>query len=233
MGTPFFSNLGVTDIQQARSPTVDAFPTAFNPNSRSEWEAAVHEVVPKDPVADWVFAIQRYVDLCEQHGVYPFQSTQQSRNDRISDYLRDRRRAFVKFTDKTQFFENAKIRTTERNIVVTNSGFVLTVIAHANVTDPSFEKWLSTMPFPRFDVIHDGKYWKTLYPGLRMFVYRDHGSNSSERWVIGYEITCEIFPDLPDQHLPTKQQIEHFILELLWMPHLRAIRPKKMLHRLV
>lgn len=234
MGTPFFNNLGITDIQQGRSPTAETFPLAFNPNNKSVWEQAVHELVPSEPALDWVTAIQRYVALCEAQGVYPFQSVQQSRNDRIVDYLRERRRAFVKFIDYTNFFDVVKLRTTDRKVVITNTGFVLTVTGTANITDPSFEKWLIEMPYPRFDLVkQDGRHWKTLQTGLRMFAYRDHGSNSPERWVIGYEITCPIFPDLPDIHIPSKQQLEKFVLDILWLPILRSTRPKKTTHRLI
>lgn len=234
MAAPFLTNLGITAIQQARTPTPDTFPLTFNPNNKSLWQQAVYELVPSDPVIDWVTTIQRYVALCETRGTYPFQSVQQSRNDQISDFLRDSRRAFVKFIDRTDFFAGVKLRTTDRKVVITDKGFVLTVSATANISDPSFEKWLIEMPFPRFDLVKkEGRHWKTLQTGLRMFAYRDHGSNSPERWVVGYEITCPIYPDLPDQHLPSKQQLEKFVLDILWMPHLRAMRPKKMLHRLI
>jgi hypothetical protein len=206
----------------------------FNPNNKSVWQKAVHELVPENPTVDWVRCIQRYVDLCTLRGVYPFQSVQQSRNDQISDYLRERRRAFVKFIDQTDFFEGVKLRTTDRKVVVTDKGFVLTVTATARIVDPSFEKWLMEMPFPRFDLVKkEGRHWKTLQTGLRMFAYRDLGSNSPERWVVGYEITCPIYPDLPDKHLPSKQQLEKFVLDILYMPHLRAMRPKKALNRLI
>jgi hypothetical protein len=234
MGTPFFNNLGITDIQQGRSPTAETFPLSFNPNNKSVWEQAVHELVPQEPAVDWVTTIQRYILLCESQGVYPFQSVQQSRNDQIVDYLRERRRAFVKFIDFTNFFDSVKLRTTERKVIVTNTGFVLTVTATANITDPSFEKWLAEMPFPRFDLVKkEGRHWKTLQTGLRMFAYRDHGSNSSERWVIGYEINCPIYPDLPDNHVPSKQQLEKFVLDILWLPILRSTRPRKTTHRLI
>lgn len=232
--TVFFNNLGITDIQQGRTPTAETFPLAFNQNNKSLWEQAVHELIPKEPVLDWIAAIQRYVSLCEEHGVYAFQSVQQSRNDQIVDYLRERRRAFVKFIDFTSFFESIKLRTTDRKVVITNTGFVLTVTATANITDPSFEKWLIQMPYPRFELVkHEGRHWKTLQAGLRMFAYRDHGSNSPERWVIGYEINCPIYPDLPDIHLPSKQQLEKFVLDILWLPILRSTRPRKATHRLI
>ena len=235
MSAPFLSNLGISPIAQARSPTANEFPIAFNSNNASEWSAAVHELVTTgDPTIDWGQTIKRYVQLCEQRGTYPFQSVHQSRNDEISDYLRDRRRAFVKFINRSNFFENVKLRTTDRKVTVTDRGFVLTVTANAFIKDPSFAKWLLQTPLPHFDIVkHEGRHTKMLDDGLDMFVYQDHGSNSPERWVIGYDIVCPIYPDLPSQHLPSKAEIEKFILQVLWMPLLRSMRPNTALHRLI
>lgn len=234
MSSVFLSNLGIPDIQQARPPTTKTFPSALNPNNRSVWEEAVKDLTAsKHPQEDWGIVLRRYVDLCGQRGVYPFQSVAQSRNDDISDFLRTSRRELVKFIDRTDFFADIKLRSTQREITMTNNGFVLTVSGHSNITDPSFESWLTTVPFPKFDMIkHGGRYWKNIREGLRMFAYRDHGSNSTERWVIGYEISCNIYPDLPTQHLPSRDQLEKFVMDVLFMPHLRAIRPKKVLNRL-
>lgn len=234
MSSIFLSNLGITDIQQARPPTTKTFPPALNPNNRSIWEEAVKELKPsRHPQEDWGRALRRYVDLCGAKGVYPFQSVQQTRNDDISDFLRNARKELVRFIDRTDFFEGIKLRSTQREVKMTNAGFVLTVSGQANIQDPSFEKWLTTVPFPKFDLIkQNGRYWKNLRDGVRMFAYRDKGSSSSERWVIGYEITCSVYPDLPTQHLPSRDQLEKFIMDVLFMPILRSIRPKKVLNRL-
>lgn len=235
MAAPFLSNLGVTEIQQARTPTAEAFPLAFNPNNKSEWTAAVHELVTTgEPETDWGLTIRRYVELCAARGVYAFQSVHQTRNDQISDYLRDRRRAFIHFINISHFFDTVKLRTTERKVTVTDRGFVLQVDATATIKDPSFEKWLTKMPMPRFDIVrHDGRYTKAIQDGLLMYAYNERQSNSPERWHVGYEITCPIYPDLPDQHLPSRAELENFVLNILWMPLLRGMRPNAMTHRLI
>jgi hypothetical protein len=233
MSSPFLSNLGIGDLQQARPPTTKTFPSSLNPNNRSIWEEAVKYLPKVYPQEAWGHALRRYVDLCGQRGVYPFQSVAQTRNDDISDFLRTSRRELVKFIDRTDFFADIKLRSTQREVSMTNNGFVLTVSGHANITDPSFETWLTKVPFPKFDMIkHGGRYWKNIREGLRMFAYRENGSNSNERWVIGYEMSCNIYPDLPTQHLPSRDQLEKFVMDVLFMPHLRAIRPKKVLNRL-
>lgn len=234
MSSPFLSKLGVGDIEQARPPTAKTFPPALNPNNRSIWEEAVSDLPnTKYPQEAWGYALRRYVDICSQRGFYPFQSVQQSRNDDISDFLRTARKELVRFIDRTDFFADIKLRSTQREVKMTNNGFVVTVTGQANITDPSFEKWITKVPFPKFDFVkQNGRYWKTLRDGVRLFAYRDHGSNFSERWVIGYEISCSIYPDLPTQHLPSREQLEKFVMDVLFMPHLRAIRPQKILNRL-
>jgi hypothetical protein len=226
---PFLSNLGIPPLDQARVPTEDTFPLAFNPNNRSLWGAAIQNLtLGPDPMTDWGFALKEYVRLCAQRGVYPFQNFHESRNDDISDYLRERRRAFVKFVNRVNLFETIKIRSTHRRVTVTEKGFVLTVYAKTLNTDPSFIKWLREIPMPRFDLIrHNGRYKKHIpgTSGLEIFVENDGADNMHDRWIIGYDIICPMFPDLPTNHTPSKAELERFILDILWMPLLRSMRP--------
>lgn len=235
MAQPFLSNLGVTPIQQARTPTVDAFPLAFNTNARGEWGAAVQNLqTTGDTIKDWGLTIKEFVKLCTGRGVYPFQNVQQNRNDRITDYLRERRRQFVHFIDRSKFFEGVRVRTSNREVKATDTGFILRVTATAYIKDPSFVQWLTQMPMPNFSFIkHEGRHTKVLGPGLIMFAENERQSRSPERWIIGYEITCPVFPDIPTSHTPSRAEIEAFVLDVLWMPILRSARPQKLLHRLV
>jgi hypothetical protein len=61
----------------------------------------------------------------------------------------------------------------------------------------------------------------------------DRGGHMPRRWHIGYEIDCPIFPEIPTNGLPSKAELEKFILNVLFMPVLRRQRPKKILHRLI
>lgn len=235
MANPFLSNLGVKLFDQARTPLASTFPPAFNPNNASVWSAAVQALVPTaDPASDWALTIKNYVFICEQRAVYPFQNFHESRNDQISDYLRTRRRLVVKFINNSGIFKDIKIQNTIRKVVVTDSGFVLTVQAKVTIKDPTFSAWLTKSPMPRFN-IKDPKsetYIKSLDSGLNMFVYNE-GVAMDARWHIGYEIMCPFYPDLPSNNVPSKAELERFILEILWMPHLRSVRPFNMMHRLI
>jgi hypothetical protein len=233
MGTPFLTNLGITPIQQARTPTTAVFPSALNANNKFEWEQAVQDLVPSDDTTvDWVKCVRRYVELCELRGVYPFQNVQQSRNDQITDFFKDRRQQLVRFVNHSKFFESIKIRTTARKVTVTDSGFVLDVRAICYISDPSFEKWLTRTPFPKFHIPdRNGRFARAIAEGMEMYVEHDR-PRQSDRWIIGYTLTSRTYPDLPQEHLPSKKEIEAFILDVLFMPLLRGNRPSELDHRL-
>lgn len=235
MAHPFLSNLGVDALTQGRSPTAQTFPRAFNPNNASDWTMAVNNtVMGDDPTEDWGLVIKEYIRLCTIRGVYPFQNTHESTNDQIVDFMRERRRQFVRFINRTDFFRTITLRSTHRHVTATDHGFTLTVYAKTLNTDPSFIKWLVESPFPRFDLVRkNGRYSKHLIPGLELFVENDYADNMTDRWIIGYDIHCPMYPDLPTNHTPSKAEIERFVLDVLWMPLLRSMRPIRTTHRLI
>ena len=228
MAEPFLSNLGITSLQQGRPPTGDIFPLAFNPNNKSVWQAAVQLAEPSssDPATDWVMAVRKYVDLCEQRGVFPFQNVHINRNDQISDYLRERRKSFIDFCSACEFFSDMKVRDTKRNVTMSDSGFLLRGEAIARITDPSFNQWLQQKPALRGD---SKRLARSLMTGLDVFAE----SGESDIWNLGYEIACPIYPDIPDQALPSRATLENFVMSVLWMPVLRCMRPSNLAHRLI
>jgi hypothetical protein len=237
MTTPFLSNLGIDPIVQARSPTPETFPPALNTNNKSVWSTAVAETPSlKNPLEDWARCLKRYIELCEEQDVFPFQTFHESKNDQITDFLRQARQAVVKYINLSKLFDEVKMQTSHRQVQVTHNGFIITVYAKVTVTDPSFEQWLQTMPYPHFNSTRsiDGKWVKPVQSGVTMFVVNgEHGGHMNQRWHIGYEIECPMFPDVPTSGTPSKTELEHFIEEILWMPILRSHRPKKLLRRLV
>lgn len=235
MEQPFLSNLGVTVLEQARPPTSNTFPPAFEQQNHHDWDAAVIQLIPSgNALEDWAITIKRYVELCTARNVFPFQTLQQNRNDQITEFFRTRRRAFVKFIDRCNFFDNVTIRSTHHKVIVTDRGFILTIYAKARISDPSFVKWLTEIPYPRFDIVKDqqGRHIRQIMDGLDMFVINEAG-NLPERWDVGYDIMCPFYPDIPNDHTPSKAEMERFILDILWMPILRSARPLHMNYRLL
>jgi len=227
MAEPFLSNLGVPALQQARAPTASVFPLAFNSNNASVWQAAVQLIDSTGtPATDWVLAVRKYVDLCEQRGVFPFQNIHINRNDGISDYLRERRTAFVEFCESVGFFSDMKVRDTQRKVTMTDSGFILRGEARVRIDDPSFDQWLEQKP-----ALHlaNDRYSRSLMTGIEVFA--ENGSGNL--WTLGYEIACPMYPDVPDVPLPSRAMLESFVLSVLWMPVLRCMRPSNLAHRLI
>lgn len=235
MSSPFLSNLGIDVFHQARSPTADGFPTTFSPSNRLMWQQAVMEYKPSGTaLQDWGLAIKLYVRICEDQGVFPFQNTHIAKNDQIHYYLEAQRNQIVRFINRSKLMDEIKLRKTYHRATLTDKGFILTVYAWCNIKDPSFPQWLMRMPYPRFNMKReaDGRYVKPLAPGLEMFAEND-GINMPERWHVGYEIQCPFFPDLPSIHTPSKGELEKFVIDTLWMPILREIRPTGLAYRLI
>jgi hypothetical protein len=237
MANPFLSSLGVPQLDQARSPTVKGFPTGMNANNIAQWTEAVHKLIPSQEAArDWGTVIREYVRLCENYGVFPFSNTAVDRNDEIQDILKMERENFVRFVNKNQFFHRIRIRSTHRNVHLTENGFVLRVYAKSRIEDPSFIKWLEHLPqpftFPITQPQAPNRYVKKLTHHLSVFVETE-AINLPERWHVGYEISIPMFPTLPNEMLPSRQEVEDFILNILWLPLVRSMRPIGMQHRLI
>lgn len=232
---PFLSNLGVTAFQAARPPTIQTYPLAFSANNISQWTAAVQELIPSlDTRYDWAITIKRYVEQCTKSGVYPFQALHQTRNDQISDFLTERRRAFVKFINMTGMLEHVFLKATHRTVTVTESGFHLRVHGDAIIEDPTYTTFLQKVPYPKMLLrTEDSHYVRQLMNGLEVFAYNEYARTMKQRWIVGYEIVCPIFPDLPNHPTPTKDELERFILDILWMPLLRSMRPIHQMRRLI
>lgn len=223
---PFLSSLGITDLDQARDPTVSTFPHAFNPSCQRIWNAVVSnmEFKPASAGHNWATAIRLFVEVCIAEDEFPFSNLKQSSNDFILEALSNARKDVVKFLNRSKLLDLVNLRATRREVSMMNTGFVLKVFGNAWVKDPTFEKWLIQIPYPRFDLKEHGQYRKQVSPSTTMIVYNE-GASLNQRWHIGYEIVVHQFPDLPGNTLASKGDMEKFILDILWMPVLRSHRP--------
>lgn len=229
MEVPFLSNLGVTDVAQSVDPTAAAFPQAFNINSQGVWDSTISQIeMTKDKALNWGMAIKTFIANCVEQDIFPFSNLKQAPNDRILSELQHARRAIVKFLDDSRMLDLVDLRATKREVLVSNVGFTLRVYGDATLKDPTFEQWLGQKPSPSFSYQHGNVYAKHLAHGVTMMVHR-----TANRWRVGYEITSHHFPQLPGNHVPSKAELEKFVLDLLWMPVLRTHRPQGYHHRLI
>lgn len=233
--TPYLSSLGVPVLLQTRPPTNAGFPLMFNSGCKHLWDEAIREFTPTDsPITDWYNVITKFIDKASAAGRYPFTGYHQSINDLISDRLRNARRAVVRFMDKSKILKLATVRNTHRRVSMTDTGFVLTVYGDIFLKDPTFPQWLLQMPYPRFDIVRsiDNRWDKNLGDNVTFFA-RNEGALAKDRWFIGYDIKVDLFPEVPNQPLPSKGELERFVLNVLWMPVLRSHRPQGLSHKLL
>jgi hypothetical protein len=230
----FLSSLGILDTDQVRSPTKDAFPLAFNVNNHRVWDAVIQGFKQTDnPAADWSAAIHLYIERCVGQGLYPFSNVHQSSNDSILRELNDGRKAVVKFMNLSRILQLINLSSTTRQVKMTNTGFCLKVSGKAKLKDPSFPQWLTKIPMPGFQILKvDERYIKNLSGTTTIIAYNE-GANLPDRWHLGYEIIVNRFPDIPGNQLPSRAELEKFILTTLWMPILKAHRPQGFHHRLI
>jgi hypothetical protein len=197
------------------------------------WEQAIESLEPSDdPGMDWGNVLKAYVRLCVKASQFPFSNLRQSANDQLTMKLQNARRQVVRFLNLSKMLTHVSIRKTRREVSMTSSGFTVCVFGNAEIKDPTFPKWLLQMPYPGFRIKEDGKWIKSIGPGVTMIVYNE-GANGIQRWHIGYEIVCNQFPDMPGRHLPSKGELEAFIMDIIWTPILKSHRPHGFHRRLI
>lgn len=231
---PFLSKLGITPQDQARSPTANAFPVAFNTNNKRIWDAIILELIPGAKAADdWQAVIRKYVNECDRRGSFPFQNVKQSDNDKIFTFLSKKRSEVVKFANSVNLMDIIALRDSKRKVTMTTAGFTLEVSSRATPRDPTYEQWLIKSPLPRFDNVRkpDGKWTRGLGEGLTLWTYNESASMTG-RWHIGYTIDCPFYPDIPAKPLASKTELEKFIIDVMWEPIIKMNRPLKINHRL-
>jgi len=173
----------------------------------------------------WTQAVRTFLLLCKQANTYPFMGTQQARNDQIVTALRASRRAVLKVLDNSQVFRMLTLKATRRSCYMTDKGFVLRVEGEVQAADPTVSKWLLLKPWPAFGLKSQGVYSKQLDAHTRMIFY-NQGANMGLRWRIGYEITLDIMPALPNP-MASQVEIENFVLKVLWHHVMLDTRTRK------
>jgi len=221
------NSLGIPSQEQARSPTADFMPPSLNPASAKYWPIAVGKVQHlKNSRAAWTSAINEFVKLCEKNSVLAFTNSE-SDNDKILTRMIEARREIVRFINANKVLEDLKTYRVKRIVRMTTSGFTLTVDVQARQLDedPTLMGVLGQRQM-------DGRYTRNLLSNLTFFVYND-GAKLSQRWHFGYDLSIDIFPNIPGKRLPTAAEQERFVLEVMYLPLVRCYRPKNSIHQLI
>lgn len=215
---PFLSSLGVNIVHQLRMPELVSFPNAFNPFGSSVWAVAVQKVPDTLPVeAAWKYAIETYVQLCQELDVYPFRRSG-SNNEKLLAHLSANRQALIHDLELVQhpFLDQYSVLTIDRICELSEEGFVLTVGSIFIVEDPTFKQHLTNQGF----TLIDSQYFKRVNQNSHI-TFRL--TEIATRWKVTYVITGRMLPELPEK-LATKEQLEKFFVKRLWFPLTRSAR---------
>ena len=227
----YLTSLGISPLQQGKPPTAASFPTAFNPETRNEWCLAVENLKSENVVKShtlWQRCILDYIDLCMESGKYVFYTS--SVNDDILDLLGKARITAVHYLNKFNILNHVAIKTIDHTCQLTDQGFVLDVDANVTVKDPTFAEYLIKHCLFKIHLYDDHSRECHLENNVS-FYYVNRGT--SQRLHFGYRITIPKYPRIPSNDTPKKQELEAFILNVLWLPVLKSHRPYKLAHRLL
>lgn len=221
--------LGVPDQKLVQRPTVRDFPSGLNSAASKYWGQALSSVSATGSRA-WAQALKNFIGICGTAGVYPFDTSGQN-NDIIYSELIRARREVIRFIETHGINKEMVVRTTERRVTATQTGFVLECIGHCDsmATPPS--------AIARMGIRTARGRWATQWNvGLgknTTFYIANDLIQMTGRWHYGYVVDIPMFPSIPGNGAPTSKEIEAFILKVIYLPILRAYRPLGLMHRLV
>lgn len=230
------SALGVPLQEQRDVPDIYSLPMQFNQGADKLWREAVSGLRTKNPRAAWNQAVTRFISLCEKANVFPFQS-QSSNNEQIYAALAKARASIVKFMDRHEVYKEFKPRSVTRKVSMLPSGFAIKAEARADVMDqdPKLLKVFGvfdSMGLRKATVSHPTVWEREIESGARFFIANE-GARMTQRWSFGYEIWIPMYPSVPGKHTPSNAELESFILETMYAPLVRGIRPLGTMHRLI
>lgn len=223
--------LGVSEQQLVSMPGPRDFPAGINRANQRYWTQAVNQVRKTGRPQDvWNSALDVYIDICRRKNIFAFDN-RSANNDQIYNRLIRARRTVVRFIESQKINQEMTVRTTERLVAMTSTGFVLRCIGHSDYLEepPSA---IRTMGIRRAYRKFATQWEVGLGNGVTFFIANDL-VDMKGRWHYGYEVKVDVFPFLPGIGAPTSNEMENFILKIIYLPILRAYRPLGLQHRLV
>jgi hypothetical protein len=236
-GLTDLSIIGVPEASQKRWPTVTGYPRKFSSEALCVWKDMVESDEFKQAIKVWGTkdlawhnAIQMFLSLCEDRGVFPFpNNTDTTRAEFVQDFVRRARLKLVAFADESGVFQHLRVKRAFREYVRKDTGLVINCWAEVYpVRDPSVEAWLTKSPMPRFIKHPDSRYMKMVQSNVNMWV---RWLNTS-RIIIGYSIEIHGTINLPGKKTPKRKEVDAWIDRTIWLPIVRAHRFNDVRNRL-
>lgn len=215
----YLDYLGVTPLDQDRGPSTYNFPIKCNPSAVSIWVLALSDLVlSTDPKEAWAAALEKYVNLCNAKGIFPFRESSTG-NKELLAHLTQCRNELVKLFTEVQhpFMDEYTILSIDRTASIEAKGFQLKVVALFRFPDPTFDRHLQNLGFIELGT----KFIKQLGPHVFVSFWED---DRMYRWYVSYTIQgCQIPEHV--NNLPNKQQLEKFLVSDLWFGLTKEARP--------
>lgn len=201
----------------SEAPSALEPPDGINPDAIELWIRACSEV-PSTGRSARVRTTKAFLELCTRAGLQPFQEA--NPNPAIREFLKHRRRLYVRYLGKTKLMDRVRVRKVTRDAYLTSYGLGIRIEAWSSVPDAYWFRHLKATPDWRFSLMWDEEHrcQVQLDPGITVYV-RNPNIRSPLTWFVGYEIHCPLTPKLRDLTSAN-------ILRSLWDPVALTIRPK-------
>jgi len=222
------NTIGVPDDQQVQWPQVVAYPSRFSDEAFPVWEEVLEDPVFSKRIhltsrdLAWNSVILEFLSRCSDRGINPVPGgAQTGPNAFVKDGARRGRIFVVDYCDEIGLFEKLQVRYAYREYIRTEDQ--ITFYSWATmfpISDPTFDKWLTSLPMPRFMRHNRSRLVATIRPNVRLWV----NCINLYRVVVGMEIDVKGHVEIPGNPVPTRQEVDDYIDRLIWMPLVRSIR---------
>ncbi len=223
------SIIGVAEEFSSKLPSVYGYPKKFAKEAFEIWRQLVTSNEFRTKCRSfgninlaWHTAIQDFLSLCEDNGVFPFvNNTDTARNEFVTDFVRRSRIELVRFLNEIKIFEKIRVKKAFREYKRKERGLVIKSWAELYpVEDPTFETWINTFPSPRFLKTVNSKWYKILRPNLVVWI-RIINKN---RVTIGFDIEVAGSITVPGNKTPSRKEVDNFIDNNIFLPIIRSHR---------
>lgn len=246
------SLLGVPTQYCDREPVVNAFPTVFDPESKSVWEQCLRDYPPKRVTSprevqrEWETTLEKFQSLCTMYGTPWFKATSIQKVDFLAMALRKQRQRLVRVVDNLGLFTDwgLQIRDTDLKFVRSDDGTSISCVAHLYWTPhkkTELEAYISGLSgIYRFQRQVDRRYVCRVFPGLYLWILFVNQSQVSIGFVVITRNTLSL-DDISNLEIqtvnrswkfPLLSETDKFLMTEVWIPIIRSFKFRNVTTRL-
>ena len=223
------SMIGVPLDLQDQWPQVVAYPAKFSDEAFPVWQDMLNDerfvkrlqTLPNKDIG-WHTAILEFLGRCEAQDIPAvLGGTPTVNTAHVHSQIRRGRIYLVDYCNKIGLFTKMQVMYPHREYMRSKNGLIVYSWARMFPTkDPTIDKWLTSLPMPRFIKHNRQRMVCTIRPGVRIWI----NCLNLSRIVMGQEIDVQGTVDIPGNPTPTRQEVDTFIDHTMWMPLVRSIK---------